>query len=278
MLGFCPLASGSKGNCLFLGSEQTKILIDAGLSAAQIVKKLAQIQVGIEEIDAVLITHEHSDHIKGVETLAAKYKIPLFANSETAISVQSAFKKKLRFKIFTTGETFTFGDMEIHPFSVQHDAADPVAFSICVSGLKIGICTDLGFVTSLVIKKLEKCDYLYIESNHQVSMVYASSRPAVYKERVLSRQGHLSNQECAELLDRVFHSELKGIYLAHLSEECNTREVALQVVGELLAKKGKAVPLRIALQEEISEPVLFSKSDFEPIVGHTDLGLDFAVF
>src|SRR5690242_8816453 len=125
MLGFCPLASGSKGNALYLGTKKCKILIDAGLPAKVLQKRLADIGVQLEEIDGICITHEHSDHIRGLETLAEKWKIPIFANSDTAQSICSTLGILPKFKIFTTGETFEFGDIEIHPFSIQHDAIDP---------------------------------------------------------------------------------------------------------------------------------------------------------
>ncbi|MBI3211480.1 MAG: MBL fold metallo-hydrolase, partial [Simkania negevensis] len=200
MRGFCPLASGSKGNCLYLGTGRTKILIDAGISFKAIKERLSSIGVQLSEIDAILITHEHSDHINGLSLLAEKMEIPVFANAETAKGLHSQLKTLPRFKIFSTGESFEFGDIEVSPFSVQHDTLDPVAFTFQLEKLKIGVCTDLGFVTSLVSAKLRKCDLLYIESNHEPSMVYASSRPAIYKQRVLGRQGHLSNEMCANLI------------------------------------------------------------------------------
>src|SRR5262249_31630801 len=143
-----------------------------------------------------------------------------------------------KFKIFSTGETFEFGDLEIHPFTIQHDTLDPVAFTIRLDNLKLGFCTDLGFATSLVSNKLQQCDYLYLEANHQPSMVHASSRPMIYKQRVLSRTGHLSNEACGHLLSQVAHSGLKHVHLAHLSSECNTPETALQVIRNILNEKG----------------------------------------
>ena len=137
MKGFCPLASGSKGNCIYVGSEQTKILIDAGISGKAIRGKLAEINVDLEDIDAILITHEHGDHIQGLKTLALRMGIPVFANSETAKGIVDCLHDCPKFKIFSTGETFEFGDLQIHPFSIQHDTLDPVAFTIHVNDLKI---------------------------------------------------------------------------------------------------------------------------------------------
>jgi phosphoribosyl 1,2-cyclic phosphodiesterase len=254
---FCPLASGSKGNSLLLGTQSTKVLIDAGLSLKQIEQRLSQLQVDIKEIDAILVTHEHSDHIKGLDVIARQLNIPILANSETARAIYDVHKCCFKFKIFSTGEMFEFGDISFHPFSIQHDTVDPVAFTAHLSGKKIGICADIGFATSLVKAHLKECDYLYIESNHEPSMVYASSRPMVYKQRVLSRQGHLSNQSCAELLKEIYHSELKKIYLAHLSMECNRKELALRYASEALREHLDSVSISIADQENISEPLYF---------------------
>ncbi len=257
MIGFCPLASGSKGNCLYVGTDKTKLLIDAGLSAKSIREKLSKIGVSIEEIDAILVTHEHTDHIRGLSVLSNKWDIPVCANSETAQAIH-ALEGDLRFKIFSTGESFVYGDIEVHPFSIQHDAVDPVGFTLKMGGIKLGVCADLGFVSSLVLKELAGCDYLYVEANHEPSMVHASSRPQVYKQRVLSRLGHLSNQECAQLLQEVLHRGVKHIYLAHLSSECNAPERALQIIQDKVGELGFDIPITIALQEEISQPVNFS--------------------
>lgn len=258
MIGFCPLASGSKGNCIYVGTASTKILIDAGLSAKAIKLKLEEIGVDIASIDAILITHEHGDHIQGLKVLAYKLGIPVLANHETARGIVDCFHDCPRFKIFSTGETFSFGDLEIHPFSVQHDTLDPVAFTIRVNGLKLGFCTDLGFVTSLVSNKLRDCDYLYIEANHQPSMVHASPRPMVYKQRVLSRTGHLSNEACGNLLSQVAHSGLKHVHLAHLSSECNSPEVALNVIRGILESHGIRLDLSIAPQDQLGKAIAFN--------------------
>lgn len=257
MEGFCPLSSGSKGNCVFLGTKQTKVLIDAGISAKSIAKRLSEINVSIDEIDAILITHEHSDHILGLKMLAFKLGIPVIANQETAKGIVETFHDCPKFKIFSTGETFEFGDLEIHPFSIPHDTLDPVAYTIKVDGLKLAFCTDLGFATSLVQTQLRQCDYLYVESNHQPSMVHASARPYIYKQRVLSKSGHLSNEACGNLLAQVFHADLKHVHLAHLSSECNSPETALGVVRGILEQHGISLDMCIAPQDKISKPIFF---------------------
>ena len=255
MHGFCPLASGSKGNSIYFGTKKTKILIDAGISEKATRKKLEELEVELEEIQAILITHEHTDHIRGLKMLALKRGIPVLTNSETAKAILSTLPDCPKFKLFTTGSTFTFGDIEIHPFSIQHDAVDPVGFILRVDGIKIGFCTDLGFATTLVKSHLRECDFLYLESNHQPSMVHASPRPMIYKQRVLGRSGHLSNEACAELLAEVFHPKLRHIHLAHLSGECNSPQTALDTVRD---KIGAEVKLSIAWQETIGERTPFS--------------------
>ena len=258
MIGFCPLGSGSKGNCIYLGTKHTKVLIDAGLSGRAIKNRLAEIDVDINDIEAILITHEHSDHITGLRVLAYNLNIPIIANSETAKGIADHFKAIPRFKIFATGESFEFADLNIHPFTIQHDTPDPVAFTINTSEHKLGFCTDLGYVTSLVEQKLRGCDYLYIEANHQPSMVHACSRPMVYKQRVLGRHGHLSNEACAKLLKDIYHENLKQIYLAHLSDECNSPYVAMEIIKQSLEHAHKDLRISIAHQNKVSDKTYFS--------------------
>lgn len=259
MKGFCPLASGSKGNCIYLGTDETKILIDAGLSAKMTKMKLAEIGVELSEIDAILVTHEHTDHIQGLKVLAFRENIPIFANIETAKGIVETLQECPKFKIFSTGETFEFMDLKIHPFSIPHDTLDPVAFTIETPSLKLGFCTDLGFPSSLVKTRLVDCDYLYLEANHEPSMVYASSRPQVYKQRVLSRSGHLSNEDCGKLLAEVAHSGLKHVHLAHLSSECNSPERALATIREILDRHGISLELTCAPQDQISRAIYFDE-------------------
>ncbi|MES2273567.1 MAG: MBL fold metallo-hydrolase [Chlamydiota bacterium] len=257
MIGFCPLASGSKGNCIYLGTANTRVLIDAGMSASLVRERLLEIDVDLASIQAILITHEHTDHIKGLEALAVKLKIPVLTNAETAKGIYAALGVRPRFKIFTTGESFHFGDLLVHPFSIPHDTLDPVAFAIQIGELKLGFCTDLGHATSLVRKNLEHCDYLYLEANHQPSMVHACPRPQIYKQRVLGKQGHLSNEDSAALLTAVLNSKLKHVHLAHLSSECNCPELALKIVREACEAKGQSVEISIAYQEKRSKPIFF---------------------
>lgn len=184
--------------------------------------------------------------------------IPVFANSDTAAAIYGILGVCPKFKIFSTGETFEFGEFEIHPFSIQHDAIDPVGFTIRTSGLKLGFCADLGFATTHVAAQLKGCDYLYLEANHEPSMVHACPRPMNYKKRVLSRQGHLSNEECAKLLEQIYHDGLKHVHLAHLSSECNSHELALKIITEKLQSLQAKTEVSIAYQEMPSRYISFS--------------------
>lgn len=257
MKGFCPLGSGSKGNSIYFGNDDVKILIDAGLSTKATKLRLEEIGVAIEDIDAILVTHDHSDHIQGLRVMAYKMGIPVFANHETAKGIVETFHDCPKFKIFSTGETFEYSGLEIHPFGIQHDTLDPVAFTIKADGMKFGFCTDLGFVTSLVRHQLQGCDYLYLESNHEPSMVHACPRPMVYKQRVLGRSGHLSNEACGELLCEIAHDGLKHVHLAHLSEECNSPEVALEQVHGKLAEQGISLDISVAPQKTVARAIAF---------------------
>ncbi|MBB64106.1 MAG: Zn-dependent hydrolase [Waddliaceae bacterium] len=272
--GFTILASGSKGNSILLVSEEAKVIIDAGLSTKALEARLESIGVSMQEIDAILLTHEHHDHMSALPVLTKRYQIPICANAETAKAIMEKFKTPPQFKIFSTGETFSFKDLEIHPFSVQHDCMDPVMFTIKTGQVKLGFCTDLGFVTTLVRHQLKNCDYLHIEANHRPSMVHACPRPMSYKQRVLGRSGHLSNEACGELLREIAHPDLKKVFLAHLSQECNHPDVALSTVREILEKEGIELELDIAHQDKVSTSVEFSPSSSNDCLIHASSALD----
>lgn len=253
MIGFCPIASGSKGNAYLLRTPQATLLIDAGISMRELQRRLSSIDVSLDAIDAILITHEHHDHIAGLKTLTNALNIPILANYLTAEAIVEAIGECPQFKIFTTGEPFTFKELKIHPFSVQHDGIEPIGLSITSGTTKVGVCTDIGFVTKSVLHHLSNCTALLIEANHQIDFVHACSRPDSYKRRVLSRLGHLSNQGCAEALLHLAHNDLQQVYLAHLSSECNRPEVALKSIRSVLEPQGIRLEIDIALQENRSK-------------------------
>ena len=253
---FCPLSSGSKGNSVLLKTAQATVLFDAGLSARNLKNKLEQFNIELSEIDAIFISHEHHDHTAGVRLLGTTHTIPIIANYLTAEAIVDEIGECPRLKIFTTDEPFDFLDLHILPFSIRHDGIDPVAFTVETEGKKIGICTDLGLVTKTVLHNLSSCDLLYIEANHQVEMVHASSRNDLYKRRVLSTIGHLSNEQAGQTIVSVASEKLQMVYLAHMSLECNTPQKALQTVSEILDKNSMKVPLRLAEQQKTAEALL----------------------
>ncbi|WP_213358311.1 MBL fold metallo-hydrolase [Chlamydiifrater phoenicopteri] len=259
MIGFCPLASGSKGNSFFLGTADCKILIDLGISKNSVLPKLSELGVHPEDIHAILVTHEHIDHTSGIKSFAKTFGTPIIANLETAKALCRSLEFHPQFKIFSTGDTFKFQDLTIRSFSVCHDAVDPVGFVFSYQNERLGFCTDTGFVTSLLITDLMDCDYLVVEANHEPDLVLRSSRPSVYKNRVLSRLGHLSNDECGKLLSHITSPKLKELYLAHLSAETNTEQIAFDKVCFYLSKTTKVIP-KIAYQDKLSEPLFFEKS------------------
>lgn len=260
---YCSLASGSRGNSLYFESGQTKLLIDAGLSARAIEKRLSLLSppVSIREIDAILITHEHIDHIRALRVFSCKYGIPLLCTGETARAIWNFLQQKPNCKIFFTGESFCFRDLTICPFPIPHDAIDPVCFTLSVEGVKFGLCTDFGFATSLIESCLSGCSHLYLEANHDPELVECSPRSSLYKRRVLSRWGHLSNQACAQLLERLYHERLEQVTLAHLSQECNRPELALATISDHLEQRGLSLSLSLSLQESSSPMQLLTASD-----------------
>ncbi|MGR3951875.1 MAG: MBL fold metallo-hydrolase [Chlamydia sp.] len=251
---FCPLASGSKGNSIYVETASCRLLFDAGISLKTLQARLAALNRSISDIDAIVISHEHHDHISGIKAIASRYDIPLIANHATAEAIVTSIGFCPKFHIFTTGEPFEWKQAIITPFSIQHDSIEPAAFTLQECTTKISICTDLGFVTTSVRRHLKESNILYIEANHQPEMVHASSRPNTYKNRVLGKLGHLSNESSAQLIGDIADSSLHQIYLAHLSSECNNEKTAYEVVHEVLSKQGISIPIAIAYQNKISLP------------------------
>ena len=235
----CVLASGSSGNCTFISTETTRILIDAGLSAKRTTERLAEIGERVEDLDAICVTHEHSDHIAGLRVLQKKYGVAVYANAGTLDGIR-ANKKQAEVKgcQFTTGSKFEIGDLSLEPFSVSHDAYEPVGFVIRSDAHTIGLATDVGIVTNLLREKLRECRVVVIEANHDEELVHASPRPWSLKQRILSNQGHLSNRASAELIAEVAGEGLMHLFLAHLSSDCNSPTHARHMFETVLAKAG----------------------------------------
>ena len=224
-LTIIPLASGSKGNSLFVSWGKHSILIDAGLSGIEIERRLAARNQSSENLTAILVTHEHSDHIRGVGILSRRYNIPVYINKNT-YEKASSLGKLSGCEFFECGNSFTIDNMEISPFTISHDAVDPAGFTLEYNGKKIGIATDLGIATNLVKEYLKNCSFLYLESNHDPDMLINGPYPWYLKQRIKSKQGHLSNIDTKELLEELNNENLTHVILAHLSEENNTPEKA----------------------------------------------------
>jgi phosphoribosyl 1,2-cyclic phosphodiesterase len=235
-LGVCILASGSKGNAIFISSGDTSLLIDAGLSGIEIERRLRSKGLDPKNLDAILVSHEHSDHIQGVGVLSRRYKLPVYINSKTRRSAVSQLGDLFDFKKFECGSMFTINDLSIHPFSISHDAQDPCGFTINQNGTKIGIATDLGIATSMVKAHLQGCTLLILEANHDEQMLINGPYPWPIKQRIKSRTGHLSNEASKTLLNELQHDGLKHVMLAHLSETNNTPQKAVNEVGKALTR------------------------------------------
>lgn len=240
-LKFCSLASGSSGNCQWIGSEKTALFLDAGLSGKYIGAAMASISEDIQRVRGVLITHEHVDHIKGVGVLLRRYGIDLYANEKTFEAVESKLGKyqDSQIKLFKNNEAFEVGDLIVKPFSISHDAVDPVAYSFLEGRSKISVATDLGTVTDAILKEIIDSDLLMLEANHDVEMLKVGPYPYYLKQRILSEIGHLSNDHAGEVsLEAVNHGKLKHILLGHISKENNHPELAYETVRACLEEGG----------------------------------------
>lgn len=232
------LGSGSGGNCAYLETPGVKLLIDAGFSGKQIVARLASIGRTLDDVDAVLLTHEHNDHIQGLPVLCKRYQIPVFANRLTAEAVTEEMPGLNCWKIFQTGQAFTLGDVTIENFSVPHDAHDPVGFLLRHESANIGFLTDLGHATKLVIERVRPANVLVLETNHDMKLLQDDARPWSVKQRITSRHGHLSNDAAAEAAVEIVHDGLRHLYLGHLSRDCNRPELAHRAVTTALHARG----------------------------------------
>ena len=233
------LGSGSAGNCAYVETDETRILVDAGFSGRQIRARMAGIGRTPENLTGILITHEHSDHVQGLILLAQKLRVPIYCNRPTAEALQTQFQTRLDFRLFSTGATFELGDIIVETFTVPHDAQDPVGFLLHTSGGKIGFLTDLGHATRLVIERVRTANVLLLETNHDVKLLQeCPHRPWSLKQRILSRHGHLSNDGAADAVEQIVSAELRHLYLGHLSRDCNRPQLAHRVVSERLQKIG----------------------------------------
>ena len=254
-LSLCVLASGSKGNAIYVSDGSTAILVDAGLSGIEIAKRMHSAGLEMETLKAIVVSHEHSDHVRGVGVLARRHRLPVYITRATASAAAPQIGRIDDVKHFEIGQTFFIEDLAIHPFATSHDAHDSSGFTINRNGHKIGIATDLGIATGMVKDHLKSCSLLVLEANHDPRMLIEGPYPWPLKQRIKSRSGHLSNQDSRDLLTEVKHQGLCHVILAHLSETNNTPEKALQAVLQAVNQQDR-FRLHVACQDRCSDLVV----------------------
>lgn len=244
-LRFSVLASGSTGNAFYIESNKEKLLVDAGLSGKQMDKLFDEVQVSPADLSGILVTHEHSDHIKGLGIIARKYNLPIYANQKTWNAMERSIGKlSLDQKfVFNMEEVKTFGDIDVESFGVSHDAAEPMFYVFRHGGKKVALVTDLGYVSERIKKTIEGADAYVFESNHDVGMLRMGRYPWSVKRRILGDSGHVSNEDCGLALTDVIDNNTKRIYLAHLSKDNNMKDLARMSVDNILRERGIEVEL-----------------------------------
>ncbi len=246
----CVLGSGSRGNSTLIATEKTRLLVDAGFSRRETYARLEAVGERAGGFDAIVISHEHTDHIRGLEALALDSKAPIYISAATR-DVISWDRRVKAFEMFSAGTKFCVGDIEVTPFAIPHDAADPVAFTFDTQGIRIGLVTDLGYIPELVKRHVAGCHCLIFESNHDLEMLKIGPYPWAVKQRVMSRTGHLSNRATGEFLRDDFDGAAQVLVLAHLSENNNHPEIARLSALEALngrTARGNGLDLHLASQ------------------------------
>lgn len=233
-MNLCSIASGSSGNCIYIGSQDTNILMDVGISAKRIEQGLTSIGVNPAELDGILISHEHSDHVSGLGVMARRYQIPIYATVETInaiLRIKSVGRiSEELFRIIEPDVSFLIKDIEVNPFAISHDASNPVCYTFVHDGHKMGVATDLGKYDDYIVSSLSGCEALLLEANHDIHMLQVGSYPYVLKRRILGDRGHLSNDNSGRLICELFHDNLRHIILGHLSKENNYPDLAYETV------------------------------------------------
>lgn len=256
MLKFCSIYSGSSGNCLFVNSNHTKILVDAGVSCKKVCEGLESIGSSITEIDAILVTHEHSDHVQGIGTVSQKYNIPVYANIETwnAMEKQKNKVSPDNIRTFENDKDFNLNDLTIHPFSTPHDAANPCGFNIHNGSKRLSIATDLGHMNNSLISELYSSSFVFLEANYDPEILKVSKYPFLLKQRISGPHGHLSNSTAGKTISNLlFKRDLKEVMLGHLSKENNFPELAYQTVAnELMENNADLDNIRLSVADRYS--------------------------
>ena len=260
-MDFFSVASGSSGNCICLGSDQCHVMIDAGISGKRIEEGMNTYDYTTSDMDGVLITHEHSDHIQGLGVVARKYGLPIYATKGTADAIlQSSSVGKIDpslFHVIEAGKTFFIGNLEIYPMSISHDAADPVAYLVSDGRHRVGVVTDLGYDDADIVSPMEDLDALLLEANHDIHMLQVGAYPYPLKQRILGERGHLSNETSGQLLGQILHDGMQHILLGHLSKENNYDELAYETVRLEISLgdnpyRGNDFPIEVAKRDRPS--------------------------
>jgi len=251
------LASSSSGNSTFIRTEKTRILVDAGLAKRDILARLAAIDEDAEKLDAILVTHEHSDHVSGLVTLARQLNVPIFITRLTAPAIPwGEYTPKL--DCFQAGTTFTVGDIDVDSFTIPHDAIDPVGFCFRSQGVKVGLVTDLGYVTDSIKFHLRGSHLLVLESNHDLEMLKVVPYPWSVKQRVMGRKGHLSNEVVCDFIRADLDSSIDTLVLGHLSEHNNHPEIVRNLATRALDRSGRALFTRLVVAEPKQQTEVFN--------------------
>jgi len=255
-LGISILGSGSQGNSIVVHNEESTIMIDAGFSRKELLSRLEILSISPASIKAMLITHEHEDHVRGCRVFSDQFNIPVYLTEDTFRYLSESKKVGARRQRFAPGTSFPIGNFNIDPFSVNHDALDPVGFIISVGAKKIGLATDLGHINHLARHRLQGCDALIIECNHDIKLLRNAQRPLHIIRRIMGRQGHLNNEDAISAFDTLVSEDTKYIFLAHISAECNDYELVENMAQDKLKKmKRTDILLKIARQEKPLETV-----------------------
>ena len=242
-LALCPLFSSSSGNSIYVSIGGVRLLVDAGVTASRIEANLREIGVDAGSLDAILVTHDHIDHIRGLAVLCRRHGIPVYANEGTwqAILTREPDFPKRCMRTFYTGENFYIGPLDVHPFPIPHDAAEPVGYTLTCQDLRCGVATDIGHIDETWMSAVAGAQALVLESNHDVDMVMQGAYPQRLKRRILGRNGHLCNADCATALIELTKKGTQAVFLSHLSADNNLPELAYNTVCEALERAGYAV-------------------------------------
>lgn len=260
----CSIASGSSGNCIYVGSENTHLLVDTGISKKKIEEGLQSIDIKGEELDGILITHEHADHIQGLGVFSRRYQIPIYATPGTLRGIKEykslgKVSEELYHEIYIDTD-FELGDIRIHPFSISHDANEPSGYRFEQGEKRIAVATDLGKYDEYTVENLKNLNAVLLESNHDLHMLEVGPYPYYLKQRVMGDRGHLSNELSGRLLCDILHDNLKNVVLGHLSRENNYAELAYETVKLEVTLgdnpyKGEEIPISVAKRDSISEVI-----------------------